>query len=65
MEKYCNNQPLHRLTQHKRFIPNGIHPNSAFGGTSFMPDTVLCAILAVQKMMAFYQKVERDLLVMV
>jgi len=25
-----------RITQHKRFVPYGTHPNSAFGGTSFM-----------------------------
>jgi hypothetical protein len=25
-----------RLTQHKRFVPYGTHPNSAFGETSFM-----------------------------
>ncbi len=28
--------PPHRLTQHKRFVPYGTYPNSAFGGTSFM-----------------------------
>ena len=25
-----------RLTQHKRFVPYGTHPNPAFSGTSFM-----------------------------
>jgi hypothetical protein len=25
----------HRPTQHKSFVPYGIHPNSAFGETSF------------------------------
>jgi len=25
-----------RLTQHKRFVPFGTHPNFAFGKTSFM-----------------------------
>ena len=24
------------ITQHKRFVPYGTHPNSAYGGTSFM-----------------------------
>lgn len=36
MERYCNNLPPHRLTQHKRFVPDGTHPNPAFSGTSFM-----------------------------
>ncbi len=29
-----------RITQHKRFVPNGTHLNSAFGGTSFMLKTL-------------------------
>lgn len=29
-----------RITQHKRFVPYGTHPNSAFGGTSFMLETL-------------------------
>jgi len=29
-----------RITQHKRFIPNGTHPNFAFGETSFMLGTL-------------------------
>ena len=29
-----------RLTQHKRFVPYGTHPNSAFGGISFMLRTL-------------------------
>jgi len=28
------------LTQHKRFVPYGTHPNSAFGRTSFMLGTL-------------------------
>jgi hypothetical protein len=32
--------PSGRLTQHKRFVPYGTHPNSAFGGTSFMLRTL-------------------------
>jgi len=28
------------LTQHKRFVSYGTHPNSAFGGTSFMLGTL-------------------------
>ena len=29
-----------RITQHKRFVPNGTHPNFAFGETSFMLGTL-------------------------
>ncbi|MBT9138600.1 MAG: hypothetical protein DDT31_01169 [Syntrophomonadaceae bacterium] len=29
-----------RITQHKRFVPFCTHPNSAFGGTSFMLETL-------------------------
>ncbi len=29
-----------RLTQHKRFVPYGTYPNSAFSGTSFMLETL-------------------------
>jgi hypothetical protein len=29
-----------RITQHKKFVPYGAHPNSAFGGTSFMLETL-------------------------
>ena len=29
-----------RITQHKRFVPYGTHPNSAFSGTSFMLETL-------------------------
>jgi hypothetical protein len=29
-----------RITQHKRFVPFGTHPNSAIGGTSFMLGTL-------------------------
>jgi len=29
-----------RITQHKRFVPYGTHPNSAFGGTSFTLGTL-------------------------
>jgi len=29
-----------RITQHKRFVPYGTHPNSVFGGTSFMLRTL-------------------------
>jgi hypothetical protein len=29
-----------RITQHKRFVPYGTHPNSAFGGTSFMLEPI-------------------------
>jgi len=32
-----------RLTQHKRFVPNGTHQNFCFAKTSFMLGT-LCAI---------------------
>jgi len=28
--------PQLHITQHKRFVPYGTYPNSAFGGTSFM-----------------------------
>ena len=28
------------ITQHKRFVPYGTHPNPAFGGTSFMLETL-------------------------
>lgn len=34
-----------RLTQHKRFVPYGTYPNSAFGRTSFMLET----LYAIQK----------------
>lgn len=30
----------HRLTQHKRFMPGGIHPNFYFTKTSFMQETL-------------------------
>jgi len=29
-------RPSPRLTQHKRLVPDGTHPDPAFGGTSFM-----------------------------
>jgi hypothetical protein len=29
-----------RITQHKRFVPNGTHPNFCFGGTSFMLESL-------------------------
>ena len=28
--------PPHRLTQHKKFVPYGTHPNFCFAKTSFM-----------------------------
>jgi len=31
--------PLH-LTQHKRFVPKGTHPNFCFAKTSFMLETL-------------------------
>jgi hypothetical protein len=31
--------PLH-ITQHKRFVPNGTHPNFCFAKTSFMLGTL-------------------------
>ena len=33
-----------RITQHKRFVPYGTHPNFCFAKTSFMLGT-LCAIM--------------------
>ena len=30
----------HRLTQHKRFVPYGTHPNFCFAKTSFMLETL-------------------------
>jgi len=30
----------YRLTQHKRFVPDGIHPNFYFTKTSFMLQTL-------------------------
>jgi hypothetical protein len=36
------------IIQHKRFVLYGAHPNSAFGGTSFMLGT-LCAMLVTLK----------------
>jgi len=38
IEKYKRKDAKHngRLTQHKRFVPDGTHPNPAVGGTSFM-----------------------------
>ena len=32
--------PPLRLTQHKRFVPNGTHPNFCFAKTSFMLGTL-------------------------
>ena len=29
-----------RLTQHKKFVPNGTHPNFCFAKTSFMLETL-------------------------
>jgi hypothetical protein len=29
-----------RITQHKRFVPNGTHPNFCFAKTSFMLGTL-------------------------
>ena len=50
MEKYCNTEPPHRLTQHKRFVPYGTYPclragthrqaNFCFAKTSFMLKTL-------------------------
>jgi hypothetical protein len=34
------NSKRRRITQHKRFVPYSTHPNSAFGGTSFMLKTL-------------------------
>lgn len=39
----------HRLTQHKRFVPEGTHPNFCFAKTSFMLES-LVAIAGRKKM---------------
>ncbi len=44
------------ITQHKRFVPYDTHPNSAFGGISFMLGT-----LYVIRKPAFLEKGDRKL----
>jgi len=39
-EKLNNKMATLHITQHKRFVPYGTHPNPAFGGTSFMLETL-------------------------
>ena len=39
MERFYN-QPPHRLTPHKRIVPNGTHPNFCFAKTSFMLESL-------------------------
>jgi len=39
-----------RIIQHKRFVPGGTHPNSAFGGTSFMLETLYEMLTSEQNM---------------
>jgi hypothetical protein len=33
------------ITQHKRFVPYGTHPNPAIGETSFMLETLWASLL--------------------
>ena len=40
-----------RLTQHKKFVPNGTHPNFRFAKTSFMQES----LYAIRKP-AFHRK---------
>jgi len=39
-----------RLTQHKRFMPDGTHPNFCFAKTSFMLGTVSAIRFVLKKL---------------
>jgi len=40
-----------RITQHKRFVPYGTHPNFCFANTSFMLETLY--EMALRKKLAY------------